>query len=84
MPRSCSRPTHSASACRSSRSASRSAVSPHPCAWVKRHSRALTLVSAAVLAVFGLILLTDSLPTVTARLSDAMDSLGLRGLVELG
>ena len=55
-----------------------------PLAWVKRHSRALTLVSAAVLAVFGLILLTDSLPTVTARLSDAMDSLGLRGLVELG
>jgi len=55
-----------------------------PLAWVKRHARALTLVSAAVLAVFGLILLTDSLPTVTARLSDAMDSLGLRGLVELG
>ena len=55
-----------------------------PLAWVKRHSRALTLVSAAVLAVFGVILLTDSLPTVTARLSDAMDSLGLRGLVELG
>lgn len=55
-----------------------------PLAWVKRHSRALTLVSAAVLAVFGLILLTDSLPTVTARLSDAMDSLGLRGLVDLG
>jgi cytochrome c-type biogenesis protein len=55
-----------------------------PLAWVKRHARALTLVSAAVLAVFGVILLTDSLPTVTARLSDAMDSLGLRGLVELG
>jgi cytochrome c-type biogenesis protein len=55
-----------------------------PLAWVKRHARALTLVSAAVLAVFGVILLTDSLPTVTARLSDAMDSLGLRSLVELG
>ncbi|MEX2255458.1 MAG: cytochrome c biogenesis protein CcdA [Acidimicrobiia bacterium] len=55
-----------------------------PLAWVKRHSRALTLVSAAVLAVFGVILLTDQLPQVTARLSDLMDSLGLRGLVEIG
>jgi cytochrome c-type biogenesis protein len=55
-----------------------------PLAWVKRHARALTLVSAAVLAVFGVILLTDSLPSVTARLSDAMDWLGLRGLIELG
>lgn len=55
-----------------------------PLAWVKRHARALTLVSAGVLAAFGVILLTDSLPSVTARLSDAMDWLGLRGLVELG
>ena len=30
--------------------------------WFKRHSRAITLVSAAILAVFGIILLTDSLP----------------------
>jgi cytochrome c-type biogenesis protein len=55
-----------------------------PLAWVRRHARALTLVSAAVLAVFGVILLTDSLSTVTARLSEAMDSLGLRSLVDLG
>jgi len=55
-----------------------------PLAWVKRHSKALTLVSAAVLAVFGVILLTDQLPMVTARLSDLMDSLGLRSLVEIG
>jgi cytochrome c-type biogenesis protein len=55
-----------------------------PLAWVKRHSKALTLASAAVLAVFGLILLTDQLPMVTARLSDLMDSLGLRSLVEIG
>ena len=33
--------------------------------WFKRHSRAITLVSAAILAVFGIVLLTDSLPTVT-------------------
>ena len=31
--------------------------------WFKRHSRAITLVSAAILAVFGIVLLTDSLPT---------------------
>lgn len=55
-----------------------------PLGWVKRHARALTLLSAAVLAVFGVVLLTDQLPQVTARLSDAMDALGLRGLVELG
>ena len=55
-----------------------------PLAWVKRHSKALTLVSAAVLAVFGLILLLDQLPKVTAWLSDLMDALGLRFLVEIG
>jgi cytochrome c-type biogenesis protein len=55
-----------------------------PLAWVKRHSKVLTLVSAAVLAVFGLILLLDELPKVTAWLSDVMDALGLRFLVEIG
>jgi cytochrome c-type biogenesis protein len=55
-----------------------------PLAWVKRHSKALTLVSAAILAVFGLILLFDELPRVTAWLSDVMDAIGLRSLVELG
>jgi hypothetical protein len=52
--------------------------------WFKRHSRAITLFSAAVLAVFGLILLTDSLPTVTARISDALRSNGLGWLVDAG
>lgn len=55
-----------------------------PLAFVKRHSKAITLISAAVLAFFGLVLLTDRLPEVTARLSDAMDWLGLRSLVEIG
>ena len=45
--------------------------------WFKRHSRAITLVSAAILAVFGVILLTDSLPEVTARLSDVLRDIGL-------
>src|SRR3954468_6773997 len=39
-------------------------------AWFRRHSRAITLVSAAILAIFGIILLTDNLPEVTARLSN--------------
>jgi len=55
-----------------------------PLAWVKRHSRALTFVSAAVLLVFGVVLLTDNLSRVTARLTDWMDALGLDWVVELG
>jgi cytochrome c-type biogenesis protein len=56
----------------------------HALAWFKRHSRAITLFSAAVLAVFGVILLTDSLPDVTARLSNGMRDLGLGWLVDVG
>ncbi len=52
--------------------------------WCGRHSRAITLVSAALLAVFGVILLTDSLPTLTARLSDGLRSVGLGWLVDVG
>jgi cytochrome c-type biogenesis protein len=55
-----------------------------PLAWVKRHSRTITLVSATVLALFGVVLLLDELDTVTAELSGFMESLGLRFLVELG
>jgi cytochrome c-type biogenesis protein len=55
-----------------------------PLAFVKRHSKAITLISAAVLAFFGLVLLTDRLPEVTARISDLMDWLGLGSLVEIG
>lgn len=55
-----------------------------PLNWVKRHSRAITFVSAAVLFFFGIVLLTDNLSQVTARLSDVMDALGLDRLVEIG
>ena len=51
-----------------------------PLAWVKRHSRGITFVSAGVLFFFGVILLTDNLSQVTARLTDAMDALGLSRL----
>ena len=52
--------------------------------WFKRHSRAITLVSAVILAVFGIILLTNSLPTLTARMSDALRSNGFGWLVDAG
>jgi cytochrome c-type biogenesis protein len=53
-------------------------------AWFRRHSRAITLVSAGILAVFGFILLTDQLPEVTARLSNFMRDIGLGWLVDAG
>lgn len=53
-------------------------------AWFKRHSRAITLVSAAVLAVFGVILLTDQLPALTARISDVLRDNGFGWLVNAG
>jgi cytochrome c-type biogenesis protein len=52
--------------------------------WFRRHARAITLVSAAILAVFGVILLTDRLPELTARLSDVLRDLGLEWVVEIG
>ena len=55
-----------------------------PLDWVKRHSRAITFASAAVLFFFGVVLLTDNLSQVTARLTNVMDSLGLDRLVNLG
>ncbi len=55
-----------------------------PLRWVRRHGRALTLISAGMLGVFGAILLADQLPWLTARFSDAMRSLGLGDLVTLG
>jgi len=45
--------------------------------WCKRHSRAITLVSAGLLAAFGLVLLLDRLPWVTARLRDVVDAIGM-------
>jgi cytochrome c-type biogenesis protein len=52
--------------------------------WFKRHSKAITLWSAAVLGLFGVILFTGNLPRVTARITDVLDALGLERLVELG
>ena len=53
-------------------------------AWSRRHSRGITLGSATLLGAFGVVLLLDQLPWVTARLQTALDSVGLDRLVELG
>jgi len=55
-----------------------------PLAFVRRHARTITLVSAAFLFVFGLLLVFDRFELLTARLSDALDAVGLDGLVTLG
>lgn len=52
--------------------------------WFKRHGRAITFVSAGLLFGFGLILLFDQLPWVTAQLSSLLDRVGLGGLVTIG
>jgi cytochrome c-type biogenesis protein len=52
--------------------------------WFRRHARAITFVSAGLLAFFGIELLRNDIPHLTARLSELMDSLGLRSLVDIG
>lgn len=52
--------------------------------WFKRHSVGITLASAGVLGVFGVILVFDALPRVTAELSQFLERIGLGRLIELG
>ena len=55
-----------------------------PLDWVRRHSRTITLVSAVILAVFGVLLLLNRFELLTARLQDALTAVGLKRLVTLG
>ncbi|MBM3692886.1 MAG: cytochrome c biogenesis protein CcdA [Actinobacteria bacterium] len=55
-----------------------------PLEWCKRHARAITFVSAAVLFAFGIVLVTDNFTVLTARLSSWLDAIGLGRLLELG
>jgi cytochrome c-type biogenesis protein len=55
-----------------------------PLSFVKRHMKTLTLASAALLAIFGLLLMFDRLWWLSAQLTSFLDSLGLDSLVELG
>ena len=50
--------------------------------WCKRHGRAITFVSAAILAAFGVILLTDQLPEMAARMTNLMRDLGLGWIID--
>ncbi|MDQ3946400.1 MAG: cytochrome c biogenesis protein CcdA [Actinomycetota bacterium] len=52
--------------------------------FVTRHSRGLTAVSAASLAVFGILLALDRLVWLTDQLKGGMEALGLGRLVTLG
>jgi cytochrome c-type biogenesis protein len=55
-----------------------------PLAWVRSHSRAITLVSAAFLFLFGLLLVFNRFEVLTARLTDFLEWIGLDRLVSLG
>lgn len=52
--------------------------------WVKRHFVGLTLVSALVLASFGVLLTLDRLSWLTSQLQAVLQSVGLGSLVYLG
>ncbi|MDQ6928851.1 MAG: cytochrome c biogenesis protein CcdA [Actinomycetota bacterium] len=52
--------------------------------WVKRHTVALTLVSATSLCFFGVLLTFNRLTWVTSRLQETAQALGLGWLVRLG
>src|SRR4051794_31476293 len=56
----------------------------HAMDWFKRHSRAITLVSAGILGILGIILLTDQLSVVTARMSNFLRDIGLGWIVDIG
>jgi cytochrome c-type biogenesis protein len=55
-----------------------------PLDFVKRHLRTITLISAGVLAIFGLLLMFDRLWWLSAQLTNFLDWLGLDSIVELG
>ena len=52
--------------------------------WVKRHSTGITAVSALALAFFGVLLATNQLFWLTARLQNGLKSVGLGRLLTLG
>ena len=52
--------------------------------WCKRHGRAITFVSAALLAAFGLVLVTGNMPWLNQRVTDVIEALGLGSFGENG
>jgi cytochrome c-type biogenesis protein len=59
-------------------------TSTNALAFLRRHLRTITLVSAAILFAFGLLLAMDRLEWLTSHLTNFLDSLGLSDWVELG
>jgi cytochrome c-type biogenesis protein len=55
-----------------------------PLNFVKRHMKTLTLASAALLAIFGLLLMFNRLWWLSAQLTNFLDWIGLDSLVQLG
>lgn len=55
-----------------------------PLAFVREHSRAITLFSAGFLFVFGVLLVLDRFVLITARLNEAFEAMGLDRFVTLG
>jgi cytochrome c-type biogenesis protein len=53
-------------------------------AWVRRHTAAITLASAALMAVFGVLLTFDRMTWITSELQQAAAAVGLDPLVLLG
>ena len=51
---------------------------------VRRHSRAITIVSVVVMGGFGVLLFTDKLTEVTSELETLMRAIGLGRLVTVG
>lgn len=54
-----------------------------PLAWVRRHGRAITFVSAGLLAVLGVLLLTNQLEAITRSIERLARDLGLSWLLGL-
>jgi cytochrome c-type biogenesis protein len=52
--------------------------------WCKRHGRAITFVSAGLLAAFGLVLVTGNMPWLNQRFTDLINALGLGSFGENG
>ena len=52
--------------------------------WVRRHFTGLTLASALVLGLFGVVLALNRLTWVTSRLQEGLQAVGLGRLIELG
>lgn len=52
--------------------------------WFRRHSVGVTVGSAAILGVFGVVLMLDQLPRVTGELTRVLEAVGLGRLVTLG